>query len=187
MLLHEKIRQTRKEKNLTQLGLIQRLRKIFGDKVISKRTLERIENGHTTGHTASIWQICVGLGIKVDDQWGDNQQDRTSEVTYWDTKKRSYLYNSGASAAVLSQKELGYFAAKLYLAAKGATKSEAGSDGNQSCKWIYVLKGSVILHIEQQKYIVKTHQCVSFASAKPHYIENPNRKKAVCLIIKNPW
>jgi transcriptional regulator with XRE-family HTH domain len=187
MKLHEKIKQIRKEKGLTQDELHQRIVGLFGESSITKRTLQRIETGHNDGRGASLYQICTGLDINLRTLQEGTDPDETTGYVRWDTYKGRYVYNEKAFASLMSARDMEFLAMKLNLEPGAKTRLEKDIEGEKKAvKWVYVLKGVLTCCVEDQKYILKVRQAASFNSAKEHHFENNSNRKAVGLVIQHP-
>lgn len=187
MKIHEKIKDFRKKKGMTQQQLHDRIKQFFAQAAIDKRTLQRIEKGHTDGRASSLHQISFGLGIQLKDLLHDSESMERSGFSRWDTYQGRYVYNPKAFAEVMSSTDMNFSAIKLNLEPKGKTSIEKDPDGEiKYIKWIYVLRGALILHVEEQKYLLKQNHCATFYSFKQHFFENPTNKKVICIITQNP-
>jgi transcriptional regulator with XRE-family HTH domain len=187
MLLSEKIKQLRKERRLTQKQLYDRIKLQFGDRAISRRTLERIETNFNDGRASSLYQICFGLGIKPRDLQEDVEAREITGWIRWDTSQGTFTYNEKAQAQVISDKDMDYLALKLRLEPGGETRPEQDpQEKTKYTKFIYVLRGELTVFVENQKYMLKQHQCASFNSARLHHYQNAGSQEAVCLLIQSP-
>lgn len=190
MKLHEKIRQTRKEKNLSLLDLENILKGIFGKNALRYNTLYRIEKGLRDARISSLSQICIGLGISIKElKEGTEAEEHPSlaEIIRKRDKIASYVYSEKAVAQILSRDKLTFLALRLILEPGGKTKLEQDPVelGNFQ-KWLYGLKGAVTCVIGQEKHLLKKDESLHFESTIPHYFENNTNQKAICLIIQNP-
>ena len=188
MLLSEKIKQLRKERQLTQKQLYARIKLQFGDRAISRRTLERIETNFNDGRASSLYQICAGLGdVKPRDLQENVEAREITGWTRWDTSQGTFTYNEKAQAQVISGKDMEYLALKLRLEPAGETRPEQDpQEKTKYTKLVYVLRGELTVFVENQKYVLKQHQCASFNSTKLHHYRNAGSQEVVCLLIQSP-
>jgi len=187
MELHEKIRHLREKRKLTQEDLLNKIRELFPGGAISRRTLQRIEAGQTDGRASSLHQICGGLDVTVDQLLADVEKREITGFTRWDTYRGDYVYNNGAVARLMSGREMPFLCMKLCLKPKSATRLEKDPDEKSKyIKWVYVLRGALTLHVEEQIYVMKQTHCATFFSTQPHYFENATSKDTICIIMQYP-
>lgn len=186
MKLHEKIKIIRREKNLTQQQLQERIAKFFGKSAIDRRTLQRIEGGKTDGRASSIHQICIGLSINLKDLYEGTESQEKTGFARWDKYKGRYVFNETAFAQLLSGRDMEFLCMKLSLDPEGKTSVEKDPEDKKYTKWLYILRGSLVVHVEDQHYLLKKNQCATFHSSSSHYFENPSKKKTLCLIMQYP-
>lgn len=188
MKLHQKITKIRKEKKLKIRDLHNKLKAIFGEKALSYRSLLRIEKGHTDSRISSLYQICLALGITLE-ELKEGTEEKSGIVDYIKRNKREgkYTYNKNAYAEILSGPKRKFLALELILKPKGKTNIEKDPEGKEKFeKWIYILKGELTCIIKDTRFILKKGDCISFYSSIAHSFENNSSKKTSCIIIQNP-
>lgn len=188
MNIKDKIRSLRKEKNLSQRELSERIYTLFGNKAITKRTLERIESGGVKARVSSLYQIALGLGISIKALYEGVEQNEKTGFSRWDTYQGQFIYETDkAFAKLICGRNTPFLAMKLYLEPAAKTKQEQEPQTEEkSTKWVYVLRGMLKCHVEDETYTLKRNQCASFNSSKPHYFENAAKTKTICLLIQYP-
>lgn len=189
MKLHEKIRQTRREKGLSLLNLEQRLKEIFGSKALRYNTLYRIEKGLRDARISSLSQICIGLGVSLKELKEGTEEERSSLVEHIKRRDRvaQYIYSQDAQSEILTREKQPFLVLRLNLGPQGKTKIEQDPiELGGFEKWVYGLKGNITCVIGQERHNLKKDEALSFESTIPHYFENNTTGKAVCLIIQNP-
>jgi len=189
MKLHEKIRHIRK--NVRRIKLRQlhmKLVQLFGIKALSYKTLLRIEKGHTDGRASSIHQICVGLGVTLQElKEGTEEEMGVADIVPRSGRHERYYYNEKVYAELLISRKRRFLATALILPARAKTNIEADpSEVNQFEKWIYVTMGKLTMHISSDQYDLKKGDSLSFESSLPHFFENKSDSKAKCIVVQNP-
>jgi len=189
MQIHERIRQVRKEKGFTMIGLHKRLVEIFGAKALRYNTLYRIEKGLRDARVSSLTQVCSGLGVSLKElhQGTDKEIPPFIEIFANKDTFAHYVYSEKAVAQILSSEKQPFLALRIMLQPKGKTRIERDSlELGKFQKWIYGLRGKINCHIGKDTFELKKNDALCFESHLPHYFENTTSKKSSCLIIQNP-
>lgn len=188
--LHEKIRKIRKEKGLSLRKLNANLIEIFGDKALRYNTLHRIEKGLRDGRASSLAQICSGLGISLKELKEGTEEDKPQVAMLIKKRDRTkqYTYSEKAQAQIISGPNQSSSAECLTLEPGAVTKTQQDpSELGKFEKWIYCLKGKMLIKIAQiHHYVLSKDDVLFFDSTLPHSFENITGKKASCIIIQNP-
>lgn len=188
MKVHQKITKIRREKGLKVKDLHNKLREIFGNKALSYRTLLRLEKGHTDGRGSSLYQVCLGLGITLEElKKGTQGEVGVADYIKKNSRKGGYVYNEKAFTEILTGPKRKFLALELTLEPKGKTKIERDPEGKEKFeKWIYVLRGKMNCLVKGVKFSLGKGDCISFDSSLAHWFENDSSQRASCLIIQNP-
>ena len=188
MKLHEKIAKIRKKKGLKISDLHRKLKSIFGNKALSYRTLLRLEKGHADGRGTSLYQICMGLNITLEElKKGTDEDIFFADYMPKNRRQGKYVYSDKATAFILSGAKRNFLPLELVLEPGAKTKIEKDPDGEVKFeKWVYVLQGELNCVVKDKKIILKKSDCVSFDSRLAHCFENTSSKKTSCIIIQNP-
>ena len=188
MHIRDRVREIRKAKKLTQKQLFERIYALFGNKSITKRTLERIESGEVEARVSSLYQIALGLGVSIRALYEGVEQNEKTGFSRWDTYQGQFIYETDkAFAKLLSGRNIPFLAMKLHIEPGAKTRQEQEPETEEkSIKWIYVLRGALKCYVENETYTLKRNQCASFNSSKAHYFENISQTKTICLIIQYP-
>jgi transcriptional regulator with XRE-family HTH domain len=189
MLLHEKIRQERKEKGLSLTELEEKLVEIFGNKALRYNTLYRIEKGLRDARVSSLAQICIGLGISLKELKEGTEEEKLSlvEIVKKRDKIAQYVYSEKAYAQILTKEKQPFLGLRLILEAGGKTKLEQDPiELGRFEKWVYGLKGRITCVVGQERHLLKKDDALCFESNLPHYFENNTNQKASCIIVQNP-
>lgn len=189
MKLHEKIRKIRKEKGISLRQLHANLIEIFGNKALRYNSLYRIEKGLRDGRISSLSQICLGLGVSLKELKEGTEEDKPRFATLIRKRDRTrqYVYSEKAQAQIVSGINQSFLAEQLNLEPGGKTKLEQDpSELGRFEKWIYCLRGKIIVYVGANKYALSKDEVLFFESTIPHYFQNSSFKKASCIIIQNP-
>ena len=189
MEIQERIRRIREEKGLKLTDLYDRIKDQFGPRAIDYSTLKRIQSGRTKPSEFSLYRISMGLGIKLSELEGED--DQLVKFIAKDKPEGHYDYTPvKAHADKLSTRRLkGMLPQKLHLAAQAKTRVEKDpepANGVIYQKWIYGLKGKITCVIEDKKYVVGKGDICFFDSHHEHYFENTSAKSSACLVIQCP-
>ena len=130
MKLHQKIAKIRREKGLTIKALHHKLREIFKNKALSYRSLLRIEQGHTDARGSSLYQICLGLDLTMEElKKGTEGESDIADLVKRKTWRGRYFFNEKARAEILTGPKLRFLAVELTLEAGGKTNIEKDPEG----------------------------------------------------------
>lgn len=188
MRLHERVKQIRKDQELSRAGLHRRIIEIFGENALSYSALKRIESGIADGRMSSYQQICEALGISIQElKKGTVEDSARFELIRAQDYKGKYVYPKNASAEILNNNKCRFFAVKLIVKSGGETSLEQDSAKDGKCrKWIYVLSGRLNCFVDNEKIILRKGDSLHFDSSLPHYFKNPYSASACCIIIQDP-
>ena len=178
--LGERIRNLRKAKHLT----IVEVAKSTG---IDQATLSRIENGKMTGTLDSHRRIAEALGIRLGELYESvmNELAKSSDKRA-ERRLESFSHSSGATAQLLTagvlQKKM--MPVLIKFRAKGHTEIEELPAGSE--RFIYVLRGGVILRLGSTKRLLRQGESTYFPASTPHSFRNPVRQESVVLSVITP-
>jgi len=190
MLIGERIQTIRQEKKLKLIELQRRIKVMFGQRAIDYRTLRRIQSGETDPSEFSLYRISMGLGITLKELL-EGIPEPLIKVIPKDKPEGYYNYTPvKATAEKLSTRKLkGLLAQKLTIAASATTRLEQDPSplpDKAYQKWIYCLKGELIVSAGNEKITLKRGDCCFFDSHNPHYFENTSKKISQCLVLQSP-
>lgn len=183
-VLYVILNQIRKKKHLRLIDIQRRIDQIFGNRALSYRNLIRIFQGHTVARQLSLYQICLALGVTVQEIKDQVRKDSPIELIRKNKGETKYIYNEKAYAEVIAHPMKRFTSLELTLEKAGETKPE--QDLKNPEKWVYVLKGKVLLTIGEKSYCLKKSDNIAFDSSKTHWFKNVFSRKSKCLIIQNP-
>ncbi len=154
---------------------------------VDQATLSRIENGHMTGTLNSHMKIAQTLGLSLPELYQDVIK-KHSDLADQKTKQRleTFSHSSGAIAELLTsgvlQKKM--MPILLKIKGKGHTETEEYPFGTE--RFVYVLKGSVNVHVGTEARLVSAGESFYFSAAHPHHFQNPNKTEIQCLSVMTP-
>lgn len=185
MKLNERIKQIREELEMSLQDVYMRGESIFGKKnTLSYRTLQRIEKGHIAKFS-SVLKICYALGIPLEKALKNTDLEQRLVIRR-NERLDEYTYNEKAHASVLNSPSCSFLAVEMALKPKGKTPTEQTPPDKKFEKWIYVISGSLVCHLGNEKFRLNRKDSISFASALPHSFENTDKKPCLCIIVQNP-
>ena len=178
--LGKRIRNLRKSRRLT---LVEVARKTG----IDQATLSRIENDVMTGTLNSHMKIAEVLGITLPELY-QNVIQQISEAKEKTVKQKleTFSHSSGAVAEMLTTGILQKKMMPILLKIKGKGHTEAEEHPSPTERFIYVLKGSMEMHVGKEKKSLKSGESLYFSSSLPHYFRNPLKTECQCLSIMTP-
>lgn len=185
----DKLIALRKSKRLKIKDVHNKLIEVFGKKALSYRTLLRAEKGQHEERDSSLYQLCVGLGISLEELTKGLEEKVIADASAikFNRRKDTCIYNERVFSEILTPQRRKTQIHEMTLKSKGKTKSEKDSkDKDIHEKWIYVTKGKINCVIEDKTFELLRGDCISFDSTFEHYLENKAAKKSRCIIVHNP-
>ena len=192
MTTAEKIKKLRDERGLTLQGLHKIILEYYGPKyAIDYSTLKRIQAGKVKANKFSLCRISMGLGVPLSALQEDKPYDPLVKFIPQNDPEGCFDYAPHkAHADRLSTKELkGMLAQKLVIEEKSRTIIEKDPAPNEKIayqKWVYGLRGEVMLVIEGKKYKITAGDACFFESHREHYFENESEITVSCLVMQCP-
>lgn len=191
MKLHEKIRQIRQNKGQNLVELHAEIKKLFGKNAITYRALQMIQAGHSHGWQSSIHQICMGLGVTLQElkQGTEDEENPIFDPVRGRTPKGRYNYNENAHIDMLTDSQLEFLCLEMTLQPNAKTPVEKDSDLTGKIKfkkWIYVTMGALTCITENKKHILNKGDSITIDSTLQHYFENESSHKTRCIILQIP-
>ena len=193
MKLHEKIRHIRK--NILKLSLKkfhEKLVSIYAEDALTYDSLMRLERGYRKEiRLNSLDQICTGFGMSLKELKEGVEHEGSEIVSIMKASERdenTYVYNEKAIGEIVSPGNITFLTMELDLMPGGKTTQEEDPlDVNKYEKLVVALHGTLLVHVGDEKHLIKRGDSLAFASNLPHHFENPSTKiKARCMIIQNP-
>lgn len=185
MKLYEKIKKIREDMGLTIQDVYDRGIMIFGEnKALSYRTLQRIEKGQLSKFS-SVLKICCALGITLEKLIQETELENRMVIRK-NERLDEYTYNDKVYASVTSCPSRSFLALELTLEPGGTSMVEQSHPEQSFEKWIYIVEGTMICHIGNERFLLTKKDSISFNSRIRHYFENQGSRKCVCIVIQNP-
>lgn len=184
MILAEKIRQLRKQRDMSQRELAKRSQ-------IAQATLSHLETGKFRGDLKTHQKLASGLGITLVELYtGIEDIDLgTSSVTPLTPTSESietFHYNEKAQAILLAQQifQKPFLPQLLILQVGGQTHQEETRIGIE--KWIFVIKGSIDIQIGEKHHRLEPYGSIFFKASEPHQVKNTGESVAECILVTSP-
>ncbi|MBF0122779.1 MAG: cupin domain-containing protein [Candidatus Omnitrophica bacterium] len=185
MKIHERIKQIREELGMSLQEVYSKGELVFGKKkTLSYRTLQRIEKGYIAKFS-SVLRICCVLGIPLEKALRDTELEQRLIIRKkerWD----EYTYNDKVQASVISSPSRSFLALEMALKPGGKTPLEQTPPEKRYEKWIYIVSGSILCQLGNEKFILEKRDSISFESSIPHFFANTTKKPCLCVMIQNP-
>lgn len=185
MKLHERLKQIREELGLNLQDVHRKGVCIFGkNRALSYRTLQRIEKGYIAKFS-SVLRICCAMGIPLEKALQGTELEEKMVIR---KKERidEYTYNEKVFASVVSSPSRSFLAMEMTLKPGGKTILEQTSSGKRYEKWLYVVSGSLVCHLGNEKFMLAKRDALSFDSSLPHFFVNTGRKTCLSILVQNP-
>ncbi|MFA6636855.1 MAG: XRE family transcriptional regulator [Candidatus Omnitrophota bacterium] len=177
MKIGEKIRAYRKEKRMTLEELSQKSK-------VALATLSRMETGKMPGTLKAHTNICRSLGISIAELYREMEDSAKTVEAVADEKKPERLEGSGkVKFGLLVARTAGkkMLPLTIKISSGGKTQPERNRTGTE--KFLFSLKGSVVVFVSGKSYPIKKGDSLYFDSSLEHYIENSSAAEAEVLSI----
>lgn len=178
--LGEKIRDLRKKKQFT----IIQMAKSTG---IDQATLSRIENGKMTGTLDSHRRIAEALGLRLPELY-DSVMNEIAQAKDVQVQKKvdAFHHSGGAVAELLTTAVLQKKMMPVLIRLKPRGRTETEELATFAERFVYVLKGSVELHLSGKSIALRQGQSLYFQASEPHYLVNKDKKESSVLSVVTP-
>ena len=174
MDIGRKIKNLRIQKGLTQEELANRAE-------LTKGFISQLERDLTSPSIATLTDILQCLGTNLADFFHEEQEEQVvfSKNDYFE--KVDGELNNRIQWIIPNAQKNEMEPILLTLNAGGSTYPDNPHEGEE---FGYVLKGSIILHIDSRKYTVKSGESFYYRAEKPHFLES--KHGAVVLWVSTP-
>lgn len=180
MKIGKRLRQLRKEKNITLEELSQK-------SGVALATLSRMENDKMTGTIQSHTSICKALGVSIAALYQE-LEDETKVIEPVPSYQRTehFIHSKKAKYELLVMKamEKKLMPLMIKLDEGGETQKEKNKPGVE--KFIYVISGSVEAKIGDQNYSLKKGDSLYFDASLPHTLKNTSKSEAEAICVVSP-
>ena len=180
MFIGDKLKELRKQKDMTLAELAQK-------SGVQIATLSRIENKKMVGTLESHVNIAKILGVDVTALYERIiREEKKIEVETPQTLTDVFTHSDRSSFEILTKNVLNkkMLPTLIRIEEGGRTNTEQQPNGNE--KFIFVLEGSVEIHIDEQKLKLHKHNTVYFDSSLPHAFANCGKGTARLLCVQTP-
>lgn len=180
---------------MKQIALqIQRLRKLrkmsltdlARESQVQIATLSRIENSKMTGTVQSHFQIARALGVDIAELYQNIQEDTAVPLVEGEKLEIMASPNDKVSTEILSRQAASrkMLPTLIRIAPKGTSTPDKGAPGSE--RFVFVLSGSVVVHVNGQEIRLKEGASLYFQSSAEHSLENPLSAPAKVLSVMTP-
>ncbi len=179
MQIGEKIRELRKEKNITLDALSKKSN-------VALATLSRMENGKMRGTIKSHLSICKALGVSVSELYREFEDDlKTTEIVQKHRRTEHFVHSRKAMYELLVTKTLDKKMMPLILKITpgGETQKEINSPLVE--KFLYVTTGSLEASVGEKTYQLQSEDSLYFDASLPHSFKNTSTTvaaEALCVM-----
>jgi len=149
-------------------------------------TLSRIENGKMTGTLQSHFMIAKALGLDISELYQGIADDNSLPVISEDNIEAISAPNEKVSREILSRQASTkrMLPTLIKIEGKGASNMERYQPGSE--RFIWILEGTVTVHVKDQAIKLTVNTSLYFNAAYPHHFENPNNSTVKFLSILTP-
>lgn len=186
MKIGEKIKQERINRKYKIKDFLDFIAINFPQEQISEGKYMRLEKSDDIKFS-TLRVFCAVFGMTIKDLVANTTLEtrmiikkNQRQETYKDPKNK-YFYETLTSSTmnILSQ--------ELVIDAGGKTLLEYAPKNNiRYEKWLYVLTGTLTLHLGEETHILKVKSGISFLAHIPHWYENKGEIKCTCIVVKSP-
>lgn len=176
MDIGNKIKETRIKNNLTQEELADRCE-------ITKGYISQIERNITSPSIQTLIDILEALGTDLKDFFSDNKEEKivfTKEDVF--VKEDEELKHKVTWIVPNAQKNI-MEPIIMEIKSKGRTYDLDPHEGEE---FGYVLSGSIVIEIGEEKHIVKKGESFYLTPISNHFISNPYKNKAKLIWVSTP-
>ena len=149
-------------------------------------TLSRIEHQKMRGTVECHLNIAKALEIDLVDLYTGIEQEIEADLKPEKSATELFEYSDNSSyeilTAKLAQKKM--LPTLLQIKPKGSTSKEQNKRGAE--KFVYVLEGSVTVHINEKSYPLSPSNTLYFDASQKHWFENKGRRIAKAIVVGTP-
>lgn len=180
MLIGDKLQEIRKFQKMT-------LTELSDKSGVQLATLSRIENKKMTGTIESHLAIAKALGIEVVDLYKSViHENKEIEISKAAEKSEIFTHNEKSSFEILTKNVLSkqMMPTLIRIEHGGSTQKEQNSTNSE--KFIFVLDGSVEVHIDNKTFPLKKNDSLYFDASLPHLLKNISKNTIKLLCVATP-
>ncbi len=178
--LGQRIRQIRKEKDVTLIELSQKTG-------VAQATLSRIETGTMVGTVESHQKIAESLGVGLAELYAavDRRHREVAHLTQDKTRKATHQAR-GLQIELLTQESTKKKIVPLLMTLSSGAKTASEENERGVEKFYFVLDGEVKVMLEKQEYVLKQGETLYFDASLAHEVANTGSKTARVLCAVSP-
>ncbi|MBI4372257.1 MAG: helix-turn-helix transcriptional regulator [Candidatus Omnitrophica bacterium] len=178
--LGERIRNLRRQKKITLIELS----KTTG---VAQATLSRMETGLMIGTVKSHQKIAEALGISLAELYGgiDTRYDRIRHQAA-SGERKIFAKTDQMRCELLTQEISKKKITPLLITLNAHGKSETERLDRGVEKLLFVLEGTVTVHMEGKEYILNSQDTLYFDGSIPHQLANTGNKQAKIFCAVSP-
>lgn len=175
-----RIRNLRKDRDITLIELS----KLTG---VAQATLSRIETEDMLGTIECHQKVANALGISLSELY-EGVDERAEKTHHAKRNEAPVLSRQGDRVRIelRTSKALKRKLFPLVVTLKGNSRTEEERAEKSVEKFVYVIEGEVVLHLNKQSYPLKTDESLYFDGSLAHSIENKLSKTARLLAVSSP-
>lgn len=176
--IDKKIKELRIKKKMS----IQSLSDISG---VSTGQISQIERGKVTPSVVCLWKIAEGLGVSMNYFFGDEKKDC---VVQHQGQRKKIIVNEGMNTyEILSPNGKDHLIDFVKITLKGhGTYNPMNGITHQGEEGGYVLSGSMIVHVNEEDFLLNEGDSIYFQSTLPHYYINTGDEDCVSIWAMTP-
>ncbi|MBI4394655.1 MAG: helix-turn-helix transcriptional regulator [Candidatus Omnitrophica bacterium] len=178
--LGERIRNLRRQKKITLIELS----KITG---VAQATLSRMETGLMVGTVKSHQKIAESLGVSLAELYGgiDTRYERIKHQTA-SQERKIFAKTDQMRCELLTQEISKKKITPLLITLNAHGKSETERLDRGVEKLLFVLEGTMTVHMEGKEYTLNPQDTLYFDGSIPHQLANSGNKQAKIFCAVSP-
>lgn len=179
MYIGDKIKELRRQKNMTLLELSQK-------SGVQIATLSRIEHKKMVGTLESHMKIAQALNIDITSLYANIREENSKEKEKEKKFTESFVHNDKASLQILTTRLMNkkMMPILIRLEPGGKTTQEENNLGTE--KFIFVLDGKIEVSVGKEKTQVGKNGSLYFDASLPHFFTNAGQSTAKALCVCTP-
>ncbi|MBF0485231.1 MAG: helix-turn-helix transcriptional regulator [Candidatus Omnitrophica bacterium] len=174
--------QIKKFRNLRKMSLLS-LAKASGVQIA---TLSRIENGKMTGTLESHLNVAKSLGIDIAELYQNLQPEELLTASPTESFEPTPAADTKVLKEILTKQVSTKKMLPLLMKIEGKTKTSEEAQLFGAERFIFVLSGTVCVHVKNQKVQLTENMSLYFNAMLPHFFENPSDTPVKFLSIATP-
>lgn len=178
--LGQRIRNLRKEKNLTLVEISQKTG-------VAQATLSRIETGTMIGTVECHEKIAEAIGIGLAELYTgiDPRYDQVAHQSQKDTRMVTH-HTKDVTVELLTQESSKKKITPLVLTLQGGGETAKETNERGVEKFVWVLDGNIKVKLDGREITLKSQETLYFDASLPHQFANEGQKTAKVFIAVSP-